>query len=139
MISFAETVFGEVFPPESVITETRESLEDWVGEAAEVVSEWGLSPQPVDSGLIRSLSEKVSGESGQIRDSEMLTRIVLTSLYGDTPEATKLVAKEAPSTLLTLSKAHPFVQLLITSAEAAVSLADLAQSLFPAGLAVDES
>ncbi|BAU99694.1 DEAD/DEAH box helicase [Aurantimicrobium minutum] len=139
MISFAETVFGETFDSESVITETRESLEDWVGEALQSVSELGVTPQLVDASLIRILTEAVAGPFGQIRDSEELTSIVLSALYGNTPEVVELVTSGAPSTLLLLAKAHPFIQQLILRAEEAVSLTDLAEGLFPAGLAVDQS
>ena len=46
MLSFAETVFGHPFDQDAVITETRLSLAEWVGDATEAVAAQGLQAIP---------------------------------------------------------------------------------------------
>ena len=133
MISFANTVFGKVFDETSVVTETRQSIEEWTGGAEAAVAAAGYEAQTVDNLLVDAVNHRVDtlGEGG--RDATAITAAVLGALYG------RDVADGETELLLALAKAHPLVQAIAQAAPDAIPLADLADALLPAGLSATES
>ncbi|HEY7815935.1 MAG TPA: DEAD/DEAH box helicase, partial [Nakamurella sp.] len=129
MLSFAETVFGHPFDQDAVITETRVSLAEWVGGAAETLAAQGLqviAPAGIDvSAATAAVDALRSDPSGAD-----LTAIVLRHLYtGAVP------ADPDPERLLDLLRAHPLVTAMAERAGDAVALDELARSVLGADAA----
>ncbi|GAA3809743.1 DEAD/DEAH box helicase [Cellulomonas soli] len=125
MCAFAETVFGEPFADDAVITETRLPLDAWVGDARERAAALGVTPVDVDGRRAAELRAAVD-DLGPDPAGADLARVVLTHLYeGDVAEAVA-PSGQAPAALLTLTRAHPLVAALVRASGDAVALADLA-------------
>ncbi|WP_166869341.1 DEAD/DEAH box helicase [Salinibacterium sp. ZJ70] len=115
MIEFARTVFGVPFSPDSVITETRLTIDEWAGQRA---GDSGLEPAAIDREVLAAIREASS-----MSDAAMRARAVLAALYRGE------VSAEASA--LDLVVAHPDLRRLAESAEHAVHLNDLAAQLIP--------
>ncbi len=119
MLEFAETVFGESFPAVAVVTESRQELAEWVGDADTVVNEAGFS-LPADF-HVADLCERVRA-LGADPDGALLARTVINWLWNGSETAD-------PELLLALSKAHPLVQELAFETRDAVSIDDLVRRI----------
>lgn len=125
MCAFAETVFGEPFGDDAVITETRLPLDVWVGDARERAAALGVTPVDVDGRVAAELRAAVD-DLGPDPAGADLARVVLTHLYeGDVAAA----VAAGPGALLTLSQAHPLVAALVRASGDAVALVDLASEV----------
>ncbi|MFS0703396.1 DEAD/DEAH box helicase [Cellulomonas sp. 179-A 9B4 NHS] len=127
MCGFAETVFGEPFGPEAVVTETRLPLDAWVEDATDEVSALGLTPVTLDGARATALREAVD-DLGEDPAGGDLARVVLAHLYDGDHLA---VTWDTPA-LLAATRAHPLVADLVRGAGEAVALADLAARVAPA-------
>lgn len=137
MVAFAETVFGEQFPPDSVVTESRLALDEWVGDAEVAVAAEQLTPVGLRTLVGPELPELATACHAARHSIEVLTEVVLQALLrreatdavsGATPKIGDLTD---PDRLLTLVKALPDVQALASQTAEATSLADAVQLLFP--------
>ncbi len=130
MVSFAQTVFGEGFDDSSVVTEARLDLPAWTRGAAEAVAGWGLAPARLARAELPEVNASVAGlgTSAEARD---IAVTVLAALYGSDDRTLSGLLGDDPERLLALVKAHPLIQQLIAATVDAVSLADLAEYLFP--------
>ncbi|MEV4620515.1 DEAD/DEAH box helicase [Asanoa sp. NPDC049573] len=123
MLGFAETVFGEEFPADAVITESRRSLAEWVGDAETVVAEAGFA---VADAFRADDVRRAVDALGADPDGAALARTVLGLLWsGDA----KKLAEAGPDLLLALAKAHPLVQELAYETVDAVSVDDLVRRI----------
>jgi len=134
MLEFARTVFGEEFGPESVVTESRLTLDEWIGDAVGVVAARGLRPIDGDADATRRLMRAVDPDDG----IDEMTRIVLAHLYRVPPidaHATDLaddswsipnLSGYSLDELHLLAKAHPLTARLVDGTARATSLSDLA-------------
>ncbi|MCL1898475.1 MAG: DEAD/DEAH box helicase, partial [Micrococcales bacterium] len=113
MLEFAQTVFGEVFEPEALVTESRLSLGEWVAGAGQT----GL--RSVDPAKLRvaELAQEIRA-LGESPDVETLMTVVLGSLFkGKVPSD---VARQAAAL-----KSHPLVQRLVELTAKAQPIASL--------------
>src|SRR5690606_30949915 len=141
MLDFARTVFGEEFPPESVVTESRLSLDEWVGGAKTRIEARGLRPVEVDDVVTRAVLDDLAEIDPT--DPDALTRTVLSHLYrevsGDTGYVDPMsprpdLAGDSTDDLLDLANALPLVsgeRGLARLAEQAVDLGELAAQVLP--------
>lgn len=118
MLRFAETVFGEVFPPDSVVTESRLTQEAWIGLGNGTVQGRDLHAIALD--IITTNDAIVeSREAGG--GPEAVVGPVLKTLFG-----------ERPADLLDAMRTHPLTAALLTHASTSVALSDLTNAIFPA-------
>ncbi|WP_397518900.1 DEAD/DEAH box helicase [Rhodococcus pyridinivorans] len=119
MLEFARTVFGDEFTAESVVTESRLSLDEWVGDAREIVERAGFAhtEQPVLLGL----------EAETLDPSEPVatTAALLSALYIGDPEALRRKVAEGSPFVLDLVKNHPLFQQVIEHTHTAVPFEEL--------------
>jgi ATP-dependent helicase YprA (DUF1998 family) len=83
MVSFANTVFGDDFDDDSIITETRLGLDEWSAGAQQLLAGQGLRPRPVDTSLLAELTQAVAALGEQRRDAGTLTTTVFNTLFSD--------------------------------------------------------
>lgn len=136
MLGFAHTVFGEQFGQDAVVTETRKSVEDWVGDAGAQVSALGLQQRRLTLGDVEQLNDEAAAlASGN--STEGLGEIVWRTLYTGWTPATerKLRGKGAGEFFLLLSRGHSLVQTLAQGAETASAVDELAERLLSRELA----
>ncbi len=121
MLRFAETVFGEPFPEEAVITESRLSPEAWVG----------LGQSTTVARALRVVTDNIAETNAAIavlRQSgaapEEILDPVLDALFEERP-------RTETSELLDAVRSHPITAVLLRHATTAVVLSDLAQEVFP--------
>jgi ATP-dependent helicase YprA (DUF1998 family)/Zn-finger nucleic acid-binding protein len=129
MIGFARTVFGDDFDADSVVTESRLSLDEWTAGAADRVAALGLTPRRLARadlpGAIAAVEELPRADA---RDR---TFALLGALYDTNASALAEKVGGDVESLLALVRAHPLVQELVPAAEQAVHLGALAETLFP--------
>ncbi|SBS79305.1 Putative helicase (fragment) [uncultured Mycobacterium sp.] len=115
MLDFAETVFGERFQPDAVITESRLSFEEWADGATDRVVAAGWTPiaEPDRDGLLTAGAEL---------DSERRALAILDALYTRTSEAKPLA--DADPLMLDLVKAHPVIATLVGETTEATPIDD---------------
>ncbi|GAA0628967.1 DEAD/DEAH box helicase [Sporichthya brevicatena] len=124
MLEFAATVFGEPFPADAVVTETRLGVDEWIGDAPARVAADGYTP--VNLAAATGVDWFGFADLGRT-DGAALCRQVLGALYAlDPAETDDLDADRA----LDLLKAHPLTPRLLEAAREAVPLRDLAVTLF---------
>ncbi len=126
MLTFAETVFGEPFTLDAVVTESRLSLEEWSqapAGAPEPAEGRGLAPR------LTALTEQFPTR-GASADAEALTRAVLDVLHVTGAEGVD-VALTAGLTPGELLRAHPLVIRLVSLCAEAVEHREVADELFP--------
>ena len=124
MREFAQTVFGEEFENEAVITESRLSHAEWAGTAADRVAARGWSPADVDPDLIAAVV--TACEHQDLPSPQRLTEIVLTHLFEGVTEADLDDRNEVE---LDLVRAHPLVRALVAEAAEAVDVTSLPDRL----------
>jgi ATP-dependent helicase YprA (DUF1998 family) len=76
MLAFAETVFGEPFPLDAVITESRVGIDEWVGEG-----ELPAGLEPTDNGEVVAAVNAAVATLGSDPQPAALTAAVLGALY----------------------------------------------------------
>ncbi|MFC7788099.1 DEAD/DEAH box helicase [Microbacterium sp. MAHUQ-60] len=141
MLSFAETVFGRPFTPDSVINETRQSTRLWIQNAHAS----GRAPSRLPAGINNALVAAVSGvEIDEHADSAEISSMVLDRLYPLTAESDATTvpidwAAMSDEDLLAGVAAHPLVHAIARAAEKAVSIDELADEILPRGLGTDET
>ncbi|GIL33998.1 DEAD/DEAH box helicase [Phycicoccus sp. DTK01] len=145
MLRFAETVFGEAFPRDAVVTESRLDLDDWVGDAVSSLESEGLTALPLRS-LLSGEIAVLAEDCRQARDDiERLTATVLSALVrsvGGGPAGaarTGLGDLGDAGRLLVLVKALPDVRALAARGGDAASMSDLVVGLFPTSTLSDDA
>lgn len=136
MLTFAHTVFGVTFPPESVVTETRISVEEWASSEVEEQVIQSLLPAEFDNRLVQTVNEKARAAGDDI---VVRTTAILSSLFHN-PQSSRRRAREisieevlAGGPIVQLVKAHPSIRSLISETSAATHLDDLAERILPRG------
>lgn len=117
MLEFAETVFGEPFPDDAVITETRLSVEEWIGGVDRF--DFGQPRKGVD--LVDTVNVAVDA-LGADPEAAALAAAVVANLYDRN-------ARHADAAQLV--QAHPLTRALLEACEEARGLGDLAAELLP--------
>jgi ATP-dependent helicase YprA (DUF1998 family) len=123
MLGFAETVFGEPFGPDAVVTEARIGVDEWVGLAAEGARE--LTPREG-----ADLAEEVCSalaELGLDPDAGFLADAVLAAAFED--DLTDLLRDGG--TAGDLLQVHPLTRALLEGFAEAAPLAEVAEKVFP--------
>ncbi|MET0494359.1 MAG: DEAD/DEAH box helicase [Actinoplanes sp.] len=123
MLGFAETVFGEPFPAGAVVTESRQELAEWVGDAETVVVEAGFAvADEFRAEEVRAAVDALGADP----DGAALARTVVGLLWSGDRDR---LAAAGPDLLLALAKAHPLVQELAYETADAVSVDDLVRRI----------
>lgn len=145
MVGFAHTVFGDDFGPDSVITESRLSLDEWVGQAVSEVTAQHRVPRRLRDLNAHELGTLVK-RCDQLRDDpHALTREVFGALMEGDPEGEGSGASPFPGSddaaaaeaFLRVSRALPDVQALAEAAVEASRREDLLEVIFPTIIAAD--
>ncbi|MFY9189921.1 MAG: DEAD/DEAH box helicase [Lawsonella sp.] len=141
MRHFAETVFGQHFPPDSVIRETRQTQQEWSSKAPlDFAQQHDVDPittRADDANILIKEHLQESTHTGE-NYGEAVTRAVLNTLYtpsriGDTSDEW---IKELlqPENLLDTARTHPLINSLLQVVQRAggtIHIDELAQKLFP--------
>lgn len=139
IIDFANTVFGNRFDETCVVTETRQTIDEWSDGALERIAARGLRPRALSTSVAERIVDAVDRLGRERRDAQLVTGVVLAHLY-QTADGNDAVVDFADLELLAdLTKAHPLVHRLTETARDAVSLDDLADALLPGGLGATET
>jgi len=129
MIGFASTVFGDDFDESSVVTESRLDLAEWTAGADDRIAALGLTPRrPVRDDLA---SANATVAELPRTDAPSRTFALLGVLYDTAPDTLAAKIGDDADLLLALVRAHPLVREIVSAAEQAVHLNDLAAVLFP--------
>lgn len=140
MLTFAETVFGRPFTPDSVVKETRQSARLWIQNARAAGQVPAAKPAGINNALVTAVG---SAEIPEDATSAELAAIVLDQLYpdGDSDSGSAGVDWSTLSNedLLASVAAHPLIHAIAQAAETAVSMDDLAERILPRGLGTDET
>ena len=129
MIDFASTVFGDDFDETSVVTESRLDLAEWTAGADDRIDALGLTPRrPVRDDLA---SANAAVAELPRTDAPGRTFALLGALYDTAPDTLTSTIGDDAELLLALVRAHPLVREIVSAAEQAVHLNDLAAALFP--------
>ncbi|KQO65174.1 DEAD/DEAH box helicase [Curtobacterium sp. Leaf261] len=158
MVDFANTVFGGGFDADSVVTETRQTLDDWVDQSEELLADIDLVAAEVTDLRVHGLLELIDADAMTgPRDADLLTERVVDWLYATQDEQDAeddgqrarerlhLALDSAPNRadrfalLLHLLQAHPFVQELVRRAATSVPLSTLSAQVFPNELAASQT
>lgn len=134
MLSFAETVFGEPFGHDTVITETRLALEEWSAPGISFMASRNLTPAAVDERELGTLNKAVE-KLGQFAEARDISRVVLRYLYPNAEDE----AFDDNELLLAATQAHPFLRQLIEHTHEAASIDDLAARVFTNTLGATET
>lgn len=118
MLRFAETVFGEPFPQDSVITEARLSSEEWTA-----LNSVTHAPKSINeiAGQLHDLNDKVEAARAAA-DGEPNAAVV--SVIGDALFGSR------PADLLDAVRSQPLTAAVLEHATDAVSLRELAEKVF---------
>ncbi len=139
MVSFAHTVFGDEFDSTSVVTESRLTVAEWVGESPVLVASAGLVARRLRDLTVDEMRRfvRIGQELGE--EPEELAGFVIATLYsalddeGDADQARdRLDVVSEDHGLLTLVKALPDVQDLARACTQARGTEHLVDTLFPA-------
>lgn len=118
MLRFAETVFGEPFGDDAVITEARLSAQDWSGLAKP--PHMGLSIADVAARateINKTIETAMTGSSGAPNDAVVAV-------------LSKALFREKSQDLLDAVRRHPLTAVLLEHATDAIALRDLAHKVF---------
>lgn len=125
MLAFAETVFGEEFAPDSLITESRMSFDEW-SESSQLDIDW----QPEAWTPVDDLLDSVLSTNAQITEdtpvAEVLQIVAKVLFATDGPKLFR-----SAENMLAFIKAHPLTQRLINLTEEAIDIGELTRGLFP--------
>ncbi|GAB3267612.1 DEAD/DEAH box helicase [Arthrobacter pigmenti] len=138
MLAFAQTLFGERFGHDAVITESRLDAEEWCihGPPGPVGMGSGrFAPRPLDDVVhrIRQTNQDLADNQA----TEHVLETVVNELFESSGQPPLCWADEDRTTenidlLLAAIREHPITPLLIERARNAVALTDLAETVFPA-------
>lgn len=117
MLRFAETVFGEPFSADAVITESRLSPAAWAGLGSGTVVPRSISGV---GGQLRRFNEVVEGVDSSPQGPEKVQAALLEALF-----------EEWPHDLLDALRTHPLTGALIANTTDAVDLSELARQVLP--------
>lgn len=130
MLDFAYTVFGERFDDDAVIEETRLTPEQWLGART---GERDAEFIPVDPVLPEAV-ERIAAVQQAAGDNHATATAVFAELF-DTAASSADGAATRPSftatEMLDQVKRHPLMAAVLTHAVDALSLAELADRVFP--------
>lgn len=126
ILEFAETVFGEAFEEDSVITESRMSIEEWLGE-----------PAPVIARTDKKAIENVVNKSLELSEGREIAEFVFSEMFEPETENSINISQASSEILLNLAKAHPFTGAIAEHAAGAISIHELAKKILPS-ICVDE-
>ena len=127
MLDFAYTVFGEPFGADAVIEETRLTPDQWRRARLGIRdNEW----KPIEPALPDAV-ERITEVDGTRDDNQALAEAVFGELFESSSVPGGSGAPDAVD-LLDQLKRHRFLQAVLDNAVDAVSLADLAERVFPA-------
>jgi ATP-dependent helicase YprA (DUF1998 family) len=124
MLAFAETVFGEKFPEDAVITESRLAIDEWVGDAT--------VPEGLEAVVGADLATAVATaaqDCGTDPEPAVLAAAVLGALYDGPADGLDPVDLVRP---------HPLTRRLLEACEKATALRDLCTTALP-GAGADEA
>lgn len=117
MLGFAHTVFGDEFTPESVVTESRLTVEEWADGAESRVKEAGFTPREISADTLAA---------AEVPDNPTdATNAVLGTLYGKAPSAITRATKDDEALALDLLRAHPLVRELVERTATALTVDSL--------------
>ena len=117
MLAFAETVFGEPFPADAVITESRLSIDEWVGGG-----QLSAGVEVVDGiELVTAVNLRVEA-LGSDPEPDDLAHAVLQAVYDD---------ERGELTDVELVKHHPLTRRLLEACVDATALRTLAGEVLP--------
>src|SRR5699024_8663551 len=118
MLHFAQTIFGEAFDKESLITESRMDIESW-----RKLSQPGAGiPRPIEE-----LSDFIDETNSSIetdREQARVLDVLLHALFEAPPET-------EPEILLDALRHHPLTRVLVEQTQTAQDITELAELLFP--------
>ena len=117
ILTFAQTVFGEPFTEDCVITESRLPLSEWAAEAGE------YKPIPLHEADLAALSD-----SALLESTVAVVEKVAATLFDPPPR--ELTDARA---LLGLATAHPAFRALVEATQQARPIDELADELLPPG------
>ncbi|OJG07942.1 putative ATP-dependent helicase Lhr [Pseudonocardia autotrophica] len=123
MLGFAETVFGEPFGPDAVVTESRLTQDEWAEDSTAVVGAMGYPPTPISELRVAEINTALD-LLGEDPDGAELARDVFALLYGKQPGD---FATADADLLLRLSQAHPLVAAMARESGDALSLSALVE------------
>ncbi|MDR0784131.1 MAG: DEAD/DEAH box helicase, partial [Propionibacteriaceae bacterium] len=114
MLEFAATVFGEQFPPDSVISESRLSVAEWVSDASERLSAMGVSVRSASAIRASEVAEAIR-RLGDNPDAARLTDLVMATLFASAHEEDLAHPVKWSDQVVVESamKAHPIVSKLV--------------------------
>lgn len=117
MLRFAQTVFGETFPDDGVVTESRLSIdawcEAWAGDPAAELTRVAEGIEDTGKAI-----ETVLGAGAEDPNAVIIEHV------------SQLLFGEQPADLLGAIRQHPLTRAVLHEASDAVVLADLAESVF---------
>ena len=122
MLGFAETVFGEPFPPDCVITESRVLLDTWLATPSQDTA--GLDAVSLTTTTAAEIVAAVRALGGAPVAAQVCATVLNRLWVDDSGEP----ATGRP--LASLAKAHPTVRSLIEQTRAARNLNDVEAELF---------
>ena len=128
MLRFAETIFGEAFPPDSLVTESRMGVVPWAD--AGIGSEC-FTVDEIAQDLLSSLQRINKSEDTDRLDPDPTDEGDVH--WQQSPLISAVVGtlfRRAPDDLAGALRRHPMTQELLEHAVDAVSLAELAQRIF---------
>ena len=114
MLDFAETVFGDHFDPQAVVTESRLTFKEWADSAHARVTAAGWTP------IAEPDRDELLKVAAQVRPGGR-ARAVLDALYTHHPDA---AIDDADPLMLDLVKAHPVIANLVDSTKDATEIDD---------------
>ncbi|WP_062073659.1 DEAD/DEAH box helicase [Demequina sediminicola] len=125
MLGFAETVFGEAFRHDAVVTESRMSFDEWAREAQADAT----SAAPATDLTAESIHGAVKDwrSSASVNEADTLARSVIKHLSGNS----HLDESSAPAVLRARLVSIPLVRDLVAAASEATSISDLARAVLP--------
>ena len=130
MLDFAHTVFGERFDADAVIEETRFTPDQWRGaRLGSRDHQW----RPVEPALPDAL-ERIATVDRATAGNQAIAEAVFAELFEKSTESGVSTGTSLPDAadMLDQLKRHRFVQAVLEHSVDAVSLADLADRVFPA-------
>ncbi|MGC4960933.1 DEAD/DEAH box helicase [Gordonia sp. DT101] len=145
MLDFAHTVFGERFDADAVIGETRLTASEWLADRDTALDRLYRPIAPAVSDAAQRLDECAAGSltnaslttavlAELFERAEVFERAALFAAADDLDTDRRLTSTDlrnlAPVEQLHLLKAHPLLASLLSHAVDAISLADLADTLF---------
>lgn len=139
MLNFAHTVFGEVFPADAVIGETRLSARQWLADRETALDRRYRPVEPVLAEAADRVDAAVIAAGDADKDTNVaLARAVLAELYEPTADTdhtltdTDLRVLSSGEEILDVVKGHPLIARLLDACTDPAALADLAAQVFPA-------